>query len=328
MADYVIDTLSIQINASSQGTSKAINSLIGNLDRLSGALDAFEGASAQHANAFDGLITGLEKLNATISSLDTEKLNSLAKSMSTLSASASKLNGAFGNNPFGSLASGLKQLDGITMPDLTSLGVVAGNVGKLANKKASAGIQMLPQLVQGLQSLNQLQGIVIPDLTGLAEFTKTIGSLGSKKAVSAATNFQPLINGLKELSKLNGMSFPDAQNLASLANSFSVLGRETSGRAIQNIPQLAKAFEDLMKTLSNAPQVSDSVIRLAEAMAKLSQSGANFNVASNNISNAFTRIFSNTKSLIGRVLNFGKSLVTSGKNAEYAGSRYNTLVSI
>lgn len=238
------------------------------------------------------------------------------------------------NNPFTQLSEGLRSLTTVgTIPDLTGVASLAESIGKLGYKNALAGIANLPVLVQGLQSLNQLGSINVPDLTGLARFIEVISTLGYKKANNATANLRPLINGVRELATLNGLQFPTEQ-IASLATSFSIFGRSTTANATTNIPQLAEAFKRLMQTLSTAPRVSNNVIALANAMAKLSANGAKVGSASRSldaslqrVSNSMSSIGARMRSLSGRVLDFGKTLLLSGTHATNTGRRYETLAS-
>lgn len=334
MAENTIDTLSIQITSSASGIKTSVDTVIRHLERLEDHLDAFSTKVNNFGVAADSLGTAISKLSAPLGNIDATALEQVSKSISRLANSAAKLNGAFGGDPFAGLASGISGLQGLQIPDLTGVATLASNIGKLANKKANAGIQNLPTLVSGLQSLNMIQGITVPDLTGLAELIAVVSGLGNKKANSATMNLQPLITSLQQLSSMTGVQFPDGTGLLELANAFSAFGRETTARAVQNIPQLANAFQQMIVTLSKAPKVSSNVIALANAMAELSSSGAKVGSASRSLDSALKRIASSSgsvntrmKGLVSRVLEFGKNLLLSGRHANSAGRSYTTLVS-
>ena len=80
MADNVVDTLSIQINSTSQGASKAINALISNLGRLNGALGNYSSGASQYNTALDNLSSRLTRLGGSIAGLDSGKLDAISKS--------------------------------------------------------------------------------------------------------------------------------------------------------------------------------------------------------------------------------------------------------
>jgi hypothetical protein len=239
------------------------------------------------------------------------------------------------SNPFEQLANGIRQLEGINIPDLTGLANVAENIGKLSGKRAMAGIQNLPQLVQGLQGLRGLNGMTFKmDLTGLAKLIETLSALGYKKANSATANLQPIITGLTQLSALTGIPFPDPVPITALANAISTMGRQSTAIAIQNMPQLATAFKNLVSELSTAPKLSNSTIRLAEALAKLSSNGAKAGAASRSLQGSLKSLQGTASPLTGTfkklgtgVLNFCKRLLESVRHTDTASSKYNTLAS-
>lgn len=293
------------------------------------------------AEAFEALFQTVSQARESVSrlSIDANELyRNLVSAASGVEQFKNNLNNTSNTvtttNPFTELSNGLKELQGVNIPDLTSVSDLAANVSKLGGKKATEGISNLPLLVDGLRSLNGLSIPDIPNLEGLANLIATFNRLGGKKGSAASANIQPMISGLRQLSALQGLTFPDGGNILSLANAFSTLGRETTGRAIQNIPQLATAFKQLMQTLSTAPRVSKSVIALAQAMASLASQGAKVGSASRSMSasikqvNAsFEGIMQRSKAISTRILDFGKNLLLSGHHAESTGRRYETLAS-
>ena len=239
--------------------------------------------------------------------------------------------GATDANPIQSLATGLRQLEGIAIPDLSGVALLAANISKLGNKGASQGIANIPMLVQGLQSLNGLQIPALPNLENLNNLVAAFNKLGGKKSGVALTNIQPMINGLRQLATIQ---FPDASRLTELATAFSVLGRGTSTAAIANIPQLAVAFRNLMTTLSSAPAVSRNVIDLANAMANLATQGGKVGTAANSMnaqinrmSSAFSGFYTKYKSTESHIWGFGRSLIQSVRSAKEAAKSYTNLAS-
>ena len=111
MADNVIDTLSIQINSSSKGVKSSVDSVINNLTRLEGYLNKFSSSTSGFASAVDSISVGLEKLNVTIGKMDVKGLERTSAALSSLSSSAKKLNGAFGDTGMDKAAQGARNLD-------------------------------------------------------------------------------------------------------------------------------------------------------------------------------------------------------------------------
>ena len=335
MADNTIDTLSIQINSTSQGVTKSVNSVIGSLEKLSGSLSRLSGASFN----FKNVETGINQLNLSLNRLDTQSITNASTAIRSLSGATASLNRAMSSlnaNAFSTLATGLQNLLGAASvaPDLSSLTNLSTAMSKLGGKGSTQGISNLSSLSSGLRSLSGLSVPDIPNLDGLASLISVFNKLGGKRGTGASTNFKPMVDGLKELSRLSGTSFPDASSLMALANAFSAFGRSTSASAIANIPQLATAFRNLMVTLSSAPTVSRNVIDLANALANLASQGGRVGTATDSMTRQIRQMTSilegigaRSRRISGSVFQFGRNLLISGKNATSAGRSYSNLAS-
>lgn len=280
--------------------------------------------------------TGMTRFSESASHADVnlnELWGVLQRAASGVEQFKAKLN-ATDANPIQALASGLKQLEGIAIPDLSGVALLATNISKLGNKGASQGITNIPLLAQGLQSLSGLTIPNIPNMDSLNNLIATFNRLGGKKGNSASANIRPMIDGLRELSTLTGVTFPDSSSLLALANAFSAFGRSTTATAIANIPQLATAFRNLMATLSTAPTVSRNVIDLANALANLASQGGRVGTATDSMTRQISRMSSAISGFYGRyrntqsqIIQFGRNLLTSARNAGSASRSYNNLAS-
>ena len=97
MADNVIDTLSIEITSSSAGVGKSVKSVMGHLTTLEDALNKAISKVSNFGTAMDSVAGGLITLDNAISQIDVGRLEKTSNALSSLSSSAKKLNGAFGN---------------------------------------------------------------------------------------------------------------------------------------------------------------------------------------------------------------------------------------
>ena len=128
------------------------------------------------------------------------------------------------------------------------------------------GVNKLSNAMQGLKSVGAV------DYNRLATGIEKIANLDSKQIASAATALKGLGKGL---SSLNSVSVSGtAKQVAELASGISKLGYKSSTKAIDNIPKLATAMKDLMTSLSKAPRVSQNIIDMTNALAKLARTGA------------------------------------------------------
>ena len=138
------------------------------------------------------------------------------------------------------------------------------------------GVNKLSNAMQGMKSVGTA------DFTRLANNITKIASLDSKsinRAASAIGQISKSLGSLKSVS-VSGTS----KQVAELANGIAKLGYKSSTKAIENIPKLATAMRDLMSSLSKAPKVSQNIIDMTNALAKLARTGASSGKAATSLS--------------------------------------------
>lgn len=138
------------------------------------------------------------------------------------------------------------------------------------------GVNKLSNAMQGMKSVGTA------DFTRLANNITKIASLDSKsinRAASAIGQISKSLGALKTVS-VSGTS----KQVAELANGIAKLGYKSSTKAIENIPKLATAMRDLMSSLSKAPRVSQNLIDMTNALAKLARTGASSGKAATSLS--------------------------------------------
>ena len=112
--------------------------------------------------------------------------------------------------------------------------------------------------------------------------------------------FEGLIKGIESLNEVN-IPADKFVGITQLANSIGKFGGKNSDKAITNIPKFTKAFADMAAQLGRAPQISDNLVRLAEAMSKFStktstatKTTTKFGSASKILSQAFRGMYPHT----------------------------------
>ena len=139
----------------------------------------------------------------------------------------------------------------------------------------SVGVKNVSNAMQGLSNVK------LPDYTRLAKGIEKFSTINAGQIQSAGMAMQELG---KSLRMIDGVNVSDnATQLASLAKGISQLGYKSATQAVQNIPKLATAMRDLMKTLSTAPRVSQNIIDMTNALAKLARTGASSGRASTSL---------------------------------------------
>lgn len=184
-----------------------------------------------------------------------------------------------------SLADGLMQLEGIdiSVDQFSGVSSITNLALGLSNTTGEGLTKSLYGLTSGLDRLSTVDfsGIDAEKIMTTATAVNRFGYGSSEKAGSNIVN---AANGLTELAKVD-VSNVNAQNLIELGNAVGKFGSAGATRAAQNLPALATGMTQLMTTLSNAPQVSENTIRLAEAMAQMSQRAAGISNAVNRAGN-------------------------------------------
>ena len=148
------------------------------------------------------------------------------------------------------------------------------------------GVNKLSNAMQGMKSVGTA------DFTRLATNITKIASLDSKsinRAASAIGQISKSLGSLKSVS-VSGTS----KQVTELANGIAKLGYKSSTKAIENIPKLATAMRDLMSSLSKAPKVSQNIIDMTNALAKLARTGASSGKAATSLSRSLDKYTKST----------------------------------
>lgn len=198
-----------------------------------------------------------------------------------------------------------------------------------ANKASSA----LNKLASSLTNFQKSLSIDTSKLTSISNSIQSIANAANSMNTSGIKNISTLTNSINRMGKIDtsGLSrissalktFSDDMagtrvdgvgDIASIASSISRLGGVASGRAITNIPLLAKNLKQLFTTLSTAPNVSENIIRMTNALAGLASTGAASGRAANSLGrnlNTYTASAKRaTKSTFSLAAAFGKFYAT------------------
>ncbi len=177
---------------------------------------------------------------------------------------------------------------------VTSIDTLISRLGTLNASLTKINGSGLTGVANGVNKLsNAMQGmknVGTADFTRLANNITKIANLDSSsinRAASAIGQISKSLGSLKSVS-VSGTS----KQVAELASGISKLGYKSSTKAIDNIPKLADAMRDLMSSLSKAPRVSQNLIDMTNALAKLARTGASSGKAATSLSrslNTYTK---------------------------------------
>lgn len=198
-----------------------------------------------------------------------------------------------------------------------------------ANKATNA----LNKLASSLTNFQRSLSIDTSKLTSISNSIQSIANAASSMNTSGIKNISTLTNSINRMGKIDtsglsrissalktfsadmaGTKVDGVGDIAGIASSISRLGGVASGRAITNIPLLAKNLKQLFTTLSTAPNVSENIIRMTNALAGLASTGAASGRAANSLGrnlNTYTVSASRaTKSTFSLAAAFGKFYAT------------------
>lgn len=181
------------------------------------------------------------------------------------------------------------------MADIDSLQI---KIKADANNASNA----LDKLANSLTNFQKSLSIDTSKLTSISNSIQSIANAASSMNTSGINNISTLTNSINRMGKIDtsglsrissalktfsadmaGTKVDGVGDIASIASSISRLGGVASGRAITNIPLLAKNLKQLFTTLSTAPNVSENIIRMTNALAGLASTGAASGRAANSL---------------------------------------------
>jgi hypothetical protein len=167
---------------------------------------------------------------------------------------------------------------------------------------ATSASNALNKLANSLTNFQKSLSIDTSKLTSISNSIQSIANAANSMNMSGIKNISTLTNSINRMGKIDtsglsrissalktfsadmaGTKVDGIGDIASIASSISKLGGVASGRAITNIPLLAKNLKQLFTTLSTAPNVSENIIRMTNALAGLASTGAASGRAANSL---------------------------------------------
>ena len=165
----------------------------------------------------------------------------------------------------------------------TAIDNLVVKLGKVQTSLAGLNGNSLNNFASGCQALGQamqtMNGVKTTDFTRLSKNLQKLSNIDSasiNRASNSITNISKAFSGLAGISGT-------AENIGAISKGIAQLGYKSSTQAIENIPKLAKAMNELMTTLSKAPLVSQNLINMTNALAKLARTGSSGGKAANSL---------------------------------------------
>lgn len=296
-----IDSLEIQITASSRAAYVALDNLNDKLKTLAGRLN-FRASGLE----------ALDNINGT-------NIRNLGIGLSALGKGLTRIQG-IQRIDFGKVARDIRKLSNIPAGNLETLGnsmrPLADGINALS--KAKIDNSNLTNLINSLTRLSSanlanLDGTNFTRLgTSIKEFANAVsGAEKVEQSTIAMTNAVAKLAGAgKNIGKVTGALPHLANNLKGFMDTMSrapqvsneittftqAIGTlanagDKAKATAGNLGKLAEELKNFMQTMSTAPNVSDSVIRMTDALSRLSSQGGRVSVSTNSLSSSFSRSF-------------------------------------
>lgn len=172
-----------------------------------------------------------------------------------------------------------RALDGlVTRLSKVSASLTAVNSSGMAN--LSTSVERLAQSVAFFA-----QNTRTADFSRIARNLNAIGQVNASDIAKASNAIRSFAGAMKQFERIDvGKS---SKQFTELAKVIVQLGYKSADKALVNIPLLAKSVKDLMTTLSTAPRVSQNMIDMTNALARLARTGASSGRAVTALSNSF-----------------------------------------
>ena len=269
-----------------------------NLDSLS--LE-FTASAGNVSKTFDALEKRLSRLDQMLAKIDTSKIDRMSAQFERLGNAVNGFSGGAGlDKQIRSIATALNRFQNVDTASVARASSVLASLGHSVNS-----FNVDPTKADALRNI-----------------ASALNAFGKVKAVSGVGSIDQLGVGLQQLFTVFD-SFDNArleavsQAIERLAQALNMLGRAKVDKAITNLPLLAKSMENLMQSLARAPNVSQNVIQMTNALANLAAQGQQVGTAANglnrtlNNSNKASRAGAGGLRLFGNAANSSKKQIKS-----------------
>lgn len=179
-----------------------------------------------------------------------------------------------------------------------SLDLLVKRLGKVSASLSGVNTRGLSTMASGVNKLSNAMNNFNTN-TNTAVFTRLtrnlnqLGNIDQNAIANASRSLGKIAGAMKVFNTVNVSD--NAKQIGDLARGIAQLGYSSATKAIQNIPQLATAMRNLMQTLSTAPRVSQNIINMTNALAKLARTGSSSGAAANSLGKSLNFFSKSTK---------------------------------
>lgn len=326
-----IDSLEIQITASSRAASTAIDALNRKLGTLANSLN-FDAPGLEKLDKINGdniknLGIGLNALGKGLQSIQSIRRIDFGKIATDVRRLANIQSGNLQTlgNAMRPLADGINALSKAKV-DNTNLTNLINSLTRLSNAnignlesanftQLGTSIKDFANAVSGANKVEQSTIAMTNAVAKLAAAGKNIGKV-TGALPHLANNLKSFMATMHEAPQVANETITFAQAIGTLASA----GDKTKSTA-SNLKQLGTELKNFMQTMSTAPNVSESVIRMTTALSGLVNQGGRVTLSSNSLSSSFSqasgmsgRLRTNLRNLTGSMSGLGGAASKTASN--------------
>lgn len=163
---------------------------------------------------------------------------------------------------------------------LDALEAKINKISSALNGLSGSGLTGLANGVKKLSAAMQnMNDVKTKDFTRLAKNIQKLTALDTDGLDGAASSLSHMTRSLDKVASVS----ENADKLGDLAKNIAKLGHANVQKAVENMPRLAAALRNLMAKLSEIPAVSNNLIVMTNALARLASQGAGANAVINGL---------------------------------------------
>lgn len=262
----------------------SVEGFSGSLGKLATSLTRFS-KNQNMTTYLSNLGTTFSQFSSNVNSIDAAKLTDISTGMRNIANAASRLGTVYGNlnnvggnvtDLFINLASGLRKLGHLNIPDSTNLAALVTAISKFGLQSASKAPANITAITSALQNMLTTLSQVNVSNSGIAQLVQSLSSLttglgGFTGRITSAANSINMLNAAAQ--NASAVSVPAIQRMNSTAKAAIESGSAIPGMILKVVSSIGKLVSAI-GSLHITDKISLGVQKLATAMGALTRTMA------------------------------------------------------
>lgn len=198
-----------------------------------------------------------------------------------------------------------------------------GNVSSALTATNTSGLRNFSSGIKQLSSsMQSMSNVKTTDFNRLTKGIEKLGLINNSAIYKAGNSIRSFANSLQGIGSVSD----DAVKLGEVANGISKLGSAKIEKVTTILPKLSASLKEFMTTLSTAPNVSENIINMTNAMANLASNGSKFSSTVNGLGRAAKTLSKSNNEASNSFKLFGKSSGDASRSIYTLTHHINSLV--